>query len=101
MSVNYNKHITIRELAPKDFYDGMYIQSFGNIEYIYQVKIDNGERYHTPSHKIFNPCEAAPYIVRHSGNFTSTTNRSSRIFYCETIWTIQLNREKKLESIGI
>lgn len=38
---NCNKDITTRVYKKEDLYDGMFIQSFGNKDYIYKITIND------------------------------------------------------------
>ncbi len=49
---NCNKDITTRVYKKEDLYDGMFIQSFGNKDYIYKITINDDKYYYSTSHRI-------------------------------------------------
>jgi hypothetical protein len=93
--MNYNKDITLRELFHADLYEGMYVQSFGNTDYIYRV-VMRDVIYLRTSHRVVSGLlivDNCPTLV-HGGRC-----------FCETIHTRELNidyiRNYKLIELGI
>ena len=110
---NYNKNITTKVFKKEDLYDGIFVQSFGNSSYIYQMLIINGDYFYQPTHKINkvdgsllnitirdNPSNGKPQKIRFFGE-----DQDGYIEWCETVWTRKLNtdvrREDILNNLGI
>ena len=98
---NCNKDITTRVYKKEDLYDGMFIQSFGNKDYIYKITINDDKYYYSTAHRIFNN----EYIEEVTG-YPSIINyfkedSDGYITWCETFWTRKLNKDTKREDILI
>jgi len=102
---NYNRDITIREITIDELHDGMYIQSFGNVSYVYHIKIIDGKKCHGASHKIIRDSgvNVPPYLQPMENIIYNRHRNLSDYGYCETTWTAQLNprdiRHKKLNEL--
>lgn len=94
---NFNENITLRVLTEDDFYHGLLLQAFGNRDTIYRILIKDGQFFYTPVLKIFNGKyeEVIPGLHEYTRGVSNLQN------WCETIWTSPLNREKKLNQLGI
>lgn len=92
---NYNEDITIRELKPIDLYTNRIAQSFGNCECIYELKIENDILYYMPAYRI-NLDNSVSKIDDDSKYWRQA---SSKMTWCETIYTIKLNRDDKINKV--
>ena len=112
MEINHNSDIILRELSQSDFRDGMYIQSFGNIDTIYQLSFIDGEWVYAATHKIENrrtegdKIMGDPYIKEFSNDRTSAywnaRQKASTGHWCQTTFTqelVALERSEKIDSI--
>jgi|ERR1035437_6783351 hypothetical protein len=103
--ININKDITVKILSREDLYDGMFIQSAGNDEYIYKIKYRNREydlfSWFRISNNVLIPENNLSSFVGHI-DIDSLINSSS---FIETTHTIKLNspyiRDAKLIELGI
>lgn len=100
MSGNLNSTTTIKEVFENDLYDDIYLQSFGNTHYIYQIKyFDNGWKYR-PAFKY----EMTPdgYVFLETFDKYSSTYNFEDSKWCTTTATNELRefyRDKRIESI--
>lgn len=94
---NFNENITLRVLTEADFYPGLLLQAFGNRDTIYQILIKDGQFFYTPVFRINNGRyeEVIPGLHEYPRGVSHLQN------WCETIWTSPLNREKKLNQLGV
>ena len=105
---NCNKDITTRVYKKEDLYDGMFIQSFGNKDYIYKITINDDKYYYSTAHRIGRLSCQTPdgkFIEECSGS-SSVINyfkedSDGYINWCETFWTRKLNKDTKREDILI
>lgn len=99
-NTNYNKKITTKVFKKEDLYDGIFVQSFGNSFYIYQMSIVDGYYYYQPTHKIdkervcLDTTNGTPQKIRFFGE-----DQDGYIEWCETVWTRKLNTDTKREDI--
>lgn len=113
---NFNKDITTRVYKKEDLYDGMFIQSFGNKDYIYKITINDDKYYYSTSHRIFNNdihFPKNPVDIEDITGSPSTQmygffiinyfkeDSDGYITWCETFWTRKLNKDTKREDILI
>ena len=103
---NYNKNITTKVFKKEDLYDGIFVQSFGNSSYIYQISIINGDYFYHSTHKI----DKARVSLSDNPPRYNTHPRRIEFFredpdgyieWCETVWTRKLNKDTKREDILI
>ena len=106
---NFNKDITTRVYKKEDLYDGMFIQSFGNKDYIYKITINDDKYYYSTSHRTPD----GKFIEECSGSSSMTNgidtwlinyfkeDSDGYITWCETFWTRKLNKDTKREDILI
>ena len=106
MGENYNRKITTKILKIEDLYDGIYVQAFGNTDFIYKLTLKDGEWFYTSVFQI----EDQDWVKDESNIYSNgpariRLNEEGFISWCETIWTRKLNpdtmREDKLKQIGI
>ena len=97
---NCNKDITTRVYKKEDLYDGMFIQSFGNKDYIYKITINDDKYYYSTSHRI---CSGSSSVNNGANHFINYFKEDSDgyINWCETFWTRKLNKDTKREDILI
>jgi hypothetical protein len=95
---NFNKNITLRVLTEADFYPGLLLQAFGNRDTIYRILIKDGQFFYSPVFKINNG-KYEEVIPEFQAQYTRGVSHLQN--WCETIWTSPLNREKKLNQLGI
>ena len=97
---NFNKDITTRVYKKEDLYDGMFIQSFGNKDYIYKITINDDKYYYSTSHRI---CSGSSSVNNGANHFINYFKEDSDgyITWCETFWTRKLNKDTKREDILI
>ena len=113
---NCNKDITTRVYKKEDLYDGMFIQSFGNKDYIYKITINDDKYYYSTSHRIGRLSCRTPdgkFIEECSGSSSMTNgidtwlinyfkeDSDGYINWCENFWTRKLNKDTKREDILI
>lgn len=94
---NFNENITLRVLTEADFYPGLLLQAFGNRDTIYRILIKDGQFFYTPVLKINNG--RYEEVFPEEGQYPRGVSHLQN--WCETIWTSPLNREKKLNQLGI
>ena len=112
---NCNKDITTRVYKKEDLYDGMFIQSFGNKDYIYKITINDDKYYYSTSHRLFTTkkeAERLEGIFKSWGLFYEVW---SKWYGGDDVYTVGFNydyaafnvlytewlRDKKLEELGI
>ena len=109
---NCNKDITTRVYKKEDLYDGMFIQSFGNKDYIYKITINDGRYYYSTTHRIVEESLIDSNKFLHYSWVGMVNMKSTRfdnfkedsddyITWCETFWTRKLNKDTKREDILI
>jgi len=104
---NCNRDITTRVYKKEDLYDGMFIQSFGNQDYIYKITINDDKYYYSTTHRIFNneDIEEARAPALHAGSPSIINyfkeDSDGYITWCETVWTRKLNKDTRREDILI
>ena len=105
---NCNKDITTRVYKKEDLYDGMFIQSFGNKDYIYKITINDGRYYYSYAHRILDgkfieECSGSSSVNNGANHFINYFKEDSDgyITWCETFWTRKLNKNTKREDILI
>jgi hypothetical protein len=106
---NCNKDITTRVYKKEDLYDGMFIQSFRNEDYIYKITINDDKYHYSTTHRIYGKfieeCSDISSSVATNGlnYFINYFKEDSEgyITWCETSWTRKLNKDTKREDILI
>jgi hypothetical protein len=112
---NCNKDITTRVYKKEDLYDGMFIQSFGNKDYIYKITINDDKYYYSTAHRIgrlscqtpdgkfIEECSGSSSVNNGANHFINYFKEDSDgyINWCETFWTRKLNKDTKREDILI
>ena len=99
---NCNKDITTRVYKKEDLYDGMFIQSFGNKDYIYKITINDDKYYYSTSHRICSGSSSVNRIAIDKLEINYFKEDSDGyITWCETFWTRKLNKDTKREDILI
>jgi hypothetical protein len=105
---NYNWDINIRNLDSSDLYDGMYVQSFGNTERIYQLRNLKGTWYYRTTHRIVDRSfrkKDSKIEKSVSGWIQFLSSTYDLVKWSETVYSRkadpQHDRMVKLESLGI
>ena len=115
---NCNKDITTRVYKKEDLYDGMFIQSFGNKDYIYKITINDDKYYYSTAHRIsdckfIEECSGSSSVNNGANHFINYASKDKLditnfkedsdgyITWCETFWTRKLNKDTKREDILI
>ena len=110
MSYNYNKDITIKKLSEKDFYNGIIVQSCGDVGAIYELRFKKGEWRHKATYVIVGRNESlqsidwedygALELEQYKGGIWMRNGISSS--WCETVYTNKINimaRESKIDKL--
>jgi hypothetical protein len=105
---NCNKDITTRVYKKEDLYDGMFIQSFRNEDYIYKITINDDKYYYSTTHRIsdgkfIEECSGSSSVTNGANHFINYFKEYSDGYtiWCETSWTRKLNKDTKREDILI
>lgn len=106
---NWNWDVNIRNLDASDLCDGMYVQSFGNLDCIYKIRNCNGVLSYGPTHRIVSRAlhKKDSKIVKIDPKSCWTRSVPSQwdMKWSETIYSRmadpQYTRMEKLESLGI
>lgn len=109
---NYNSDITIRELNREDLYDGIFVQSFGNTDFIYRLYKNNDDTWsYSPAYQIDGNRKSnagkIDFPMKKDSSYISGNVRYdwSTVRWCETHYSRRFNldviREEKLNQIGI
>jgi len=111
---NCNKDITIRRLSDEDLYDGIIVQSTGNIHCLYELrksKTGDGKWLSQVSHYInLRQKHYRDDTLKDDGSYEICENTSKDSFkesmlnnWCETIYSIRYNtkdlRENKIKKL--
>lgn len=106
---NWNWDIHIRDIHPQDYYDGLMVQSFGNSECIYEIRLINNRWSYTAKWLIidreqFKLNSKLEKCNPHTWG-TSYWHPIQKEKFSETIYSkscnISLIREEKLLQLGI
>jgi hypothetical protein len=105
---NFNCDILIKHIEPEDFYDGIYVQSFGNSDTIYQIRFIDNEWKYRATHRIEERITGylnSKLINLELESFKPIIKYPTQTKWYETYYSRkadpQISRNKKLEELGI